>query len=293
MHRPADPTNARTLRTAVLLTAFGEAVLTLMDAIIKSTTARYPILEVTFLRFAAGSLFALLLLAVMRPGRPTREAVLANSARALLVVVTATSFFFALARLPLADAIALAFIAPVLMALFGMLLLGERVDRRILAALAAGFAGMIVIVAGEAGRGSYSSDAWLGAAACLVSAVSYALVVVLLRVRAQRDAVPVILLFQTAAPALMLALPAALVWVPPEPRDLALFGLVGAIGIAGHFALAEAFARVEAARLAPVHYTTLAWGVLLGWLAFGDVPGLTTLLGAGMIVAATLLAQRR
>ena len=67
----------------------------------------------------------------MRPGWPTREAATYNGLRALLIVVTATSFFFALGRLPLADAIAMSFISPALTALLGAMLLGERLDWRI------------------------------------------------------------------------------------------------------------------------------------------------------------------
>jgi S-adenosylmethionine uptake transporter len=280
------------MRHAVLLAAAGEGVLTFMDMLVKGATERYPTFEIAFLRFAFGSVFALMLAAALRPGWPTRDGVIYNGTRSVLVVITATSFFFALSRLPLADAIALSFLSPLFMAVFGALLLGETIDRRIGMALAAGFVGMLCIAAGKVGAGGYAGEAWQGVLACIVSAVTYASAIVLLRARAQRDPVAIILLFQSIGPALMLALPAALVWVEPTPADLALFVAVGAIGTIGHYMLALAFARAEAARLAPVHYTTLVWGTLFGYLAFGDVPGLATLIGAALIVAATLATQR-
>ena len=57
--------------------------------------------------------------------------------------------------------------------------------------------------------------------------------------------------------------------------------------------LAHAFARIEAARLAPITYVTLVWGVVFGFLFFAEVPGLATIAGAGLIVLGTLVTQRR
>ncbi len=108
------------LARIVLLAVAAEGLLTLMDAIIKALSARYPTLQIAFLRFGFGLIGAAIYTAWNRPGWPTREATLYNGMRALLIVVIATTFFFALARLPLADAIALSFISPVLTALFGV-----------------------------------------------------------------------------------------------------------------------------------------------------------------------------
>ena len=69
--------------------------------------------------------------------------------------------------------------------------------------------------------------------------------------------------------------------------------MLGIIGVTAHTMLAHAFARVEAAQLAPVGYVTLVWGVLFGFLFFAEVPGLTTLAGAVLIVLGTLISQRR
>lgn len=279
-------------RLAVLAVA-AEGLLTLMDALIKLLSARYPTLQIAFLRYGAGLIGATLYAAWSRPGWPTREAVVHNGIRAVVIVVTATAFFFALARLPLADAIALSFISPVLTALFGVTLLGERLDWRIAVALAAGSVGMLLIVGGKVGSAGLSSDVLIGAGAVLLSAIGYALNIVMLRHRATRDPLSQIVLFQNLGPALLLALPVLSVWTPLTPTDTALFVLIGTIGVTAHTMLAHAFARIEAARLAPLGYTTLVWGVLLGFLFFAEVPGLGTLGGAALIVLGTLLARTR
>ncbi|MFZ1105830.1 MAG: DMT family transporter [Hyphomicrobiaceae bacterium] len=292
---PSAPA-AAPFRRLVLLAVAAEGLLTLMDAVIKLLSARYPVLQIAFLRYGFGLIGAAIYAAWSQPGWPTREATLYNGIRAVVIVVTATSFFFALARLPLADAIALSFISPVLTALLGAALLGERLDWRIAAALAAGFVGMLLIVSGQmtgqmSGAG-LDREAAIGAAAVVVSAIGYALNIVMLRHRATRDPLSQIVLFQNLGPALLLAAPVLWVWTPPTPVDTGLFALLGALGVTAHIILTHAFARIEAARLAPVGYVTLVWGVLLGALFFAEVPGLTTLAGAGLIVLGTLLARR-
>lgn len=277
----------------VLLAIAAEGLLTLMDAMIKSLSPRYPTFEIAFLRYAFGMVGAVAYALWMRPGWPTRDATLYNGARAGLIVLTATSFFYALSLLPLADAIAMSFISPVLTALMGALILGERLDWRIAVALAAGFLGMLLIVGGKIGSAGMSPDVLIGAAAVLFSAVGYSLNIIMLRHRATRDPLAQIILFQNVGPGLILLLPALWVWTPPTLGDLGQFAILGTLGVVAHTMLAHAFARIEAARLAPIGYVTLIWGVLLGFLFFAEVPGLATLAGAALIVVGTLTTQRR
>jgi S-adenosylmethionine uptake transporter len=289
----SPPAAAAPLARVVLLAVAAEGLLTFMDALIKALSARYPTLQIAFLRFGFGLLGAAVYAAWSRPGWPTREAAVYNGMRALLIVVTATTFFFALARLPLADAIALSFISPALTALFGVALLGERFDWRIALGLAGGFAGMLLIVGGKLGGAGLNGEVLIGAAAVVLSAVGYALNIVVLRHRATRDPLSQIVLFQNLGPAVLLAVPVLWAWTPPTLADTLLFALLGTIGVTAHTMLAHAFARIEAARLAPVGYVTLVWGVLFGFVFFAEVPGLATLAGAAIIVLGAFLSQRR
>jgi S-adenosylmethionine uptake transporter len=276
----------------MLLAVAAEGLLTLMDAMIKELAPRYNTFEIAFLRYAFGMVGATVYAAWQRPGWPTREAITYNSLRALLIVVTATSFFFALARLPLADAIAMSFISPALTALLGAMLLGERLDWRIGLALAAGFLGMLMIVGGQLGSAGIDEAVLVGAVAVLVSAVGYSLNLIMLRHRATRDPMAQIILFQNLGPALILALPALWAWTAPTLADLCRFALIGTLGVMAHTMLAHAFARIEAARLAPVTYITLVWGVMFGFVFFGDMPGLATIVGAALILLGTLVTRR-
>lgn len=277
---------------AALYAVAGDLVLTLMDGLIKLIASHYAAVQVAGMRFAAGSVVAGAVFAVLRPGMPSAETIRANLMRSVLVVITATSFFFALGKLPFAEVAALSFLSPLFMVAFGAFFLSERIDGRIVFALITGLAGMALISSPHIGRTHYEPGALWGIAAVLLSAVSYALAVVALRVRATRDPAVTIVLFQNVAPAALLLPVAAFVWQPIAPGHWIVLAGVGVLGVAGHLLLVRAFRIAEAARLAPLHYLVLVWAVVIGFFAYGETPGLMTLAGAGLIVAGTLVTQR-
>jgi drug/metabolite transporter (DMT)-like permease len=283
----------RPLHEAAVCVLSAEALLSLMDAILKGLAVRYPTMQLAFLRFGFGSIWATVLIAIYWPGRPSRETVIANASRSVLVVITACCFFFALSKLPLAETAALSFLSPLLMVVFGAAILGEKLDRSIGIGLAAGLIGMALIVGQKFGDSAYEQGALWGVAAVLLATVTYALNIIVLRQRAQRDPALTIVWFQSVCPALLLLIPAALVWMPTSTRDLGLFTLVGALAVGGHYMLALAFARAGAARLAPLHYTTLVWGIAFGYLLFAEVPTLVTLCGATLIAMGAWIAQHK
>ncbi|MBN9467773.1 MAG: DMT family transporter [Bosea sp.] len=269
----------------------GIALLTLMDVVIKAQMQQHPFIVALFMRFAMGGICALTVVASLRPPAPTRASVIGNSLRVPVVVLTAGSFFYSIATLPLAEALTLSFLAPVFVALLGALILKERLDARILQALGFGLAGMLVMVWPRLQGGITGAE--LGVAAALFSAVSYAFNLILLRRIALKEHPAIIVLFQNAGPALCLVIPAAFHFVPMSGGDLAAYLLAGALGVGGHLLLTSAFARAPASRLAPIEYTALVWASLLGWVVFAEVPPLTTYAGALLIVAGAFAISRR
>ncbi|WP_112663712.1 DMT family transporter [Microvirga flavescens] len=268
------------------------ALLSFMDAIIKGMHASYPTLQIVFLRFACGSVVATCVLAAMRPGFPSRETVIANATRSVIAVVTAMSFFYALGKLPLAETLVLSFLAPMFIAFLGLVLLRERVDGRIVGALAVGFAGTLIVVFGQTGEAN-AARSWEGVAAALLSAVTYAFSVVLLRQRAQRDKFIHIVFFQTVGPMILSAPFAFYVWQPLHWPDLGWFLAMGALGVSGHILMASAYAKAPAARLAPLEYTALIWAALVGYGVFSEIPSWATMGGGALIVVATIITSRR
>ena len=161
----------------------GIGLLSVMDAIVKLISADVPVWQIVLLRYAFGTAFALPLLVGGR--RPSAEALRAHLARAAAIVLTAATFFYALAHLPLAVALALSFTAPILIAFLARLGLGERPGTGVKLAIGLGFAGVLLVLLGELGR---SGTATLpGIAAAMAAAAFYAATMVSLRARAARD----------------------------------------------------------------------------------------------------------
>jgi S-adenosylmethionine uptake transporter len=290
---PAAPP-APTRRSALwplACAALGAAAFVSMDATVKSLAARYGAVQLTFFRFAAGLGFALLLWAWVRSPMPARAQWRLHALRCILLLLSLTSYFHALTLLPLAQAVAMSYTAPLFISLLAMLALGERPSRWIWLSLALGLAGAGVALWPELQRADHLRLEGLAAAA--FASVAFSGVMVLARHQAQRDSLWTILLLQNLLPALLLAGPAAAGWQPIDARDLPAIVLTGALATVGLLAITWAFKHLEASRVAPMEYTGLVWAGLLGYLLFGEVPTPHTLASAALIVGGCLLLLRR
>ncbi len=281
----------------VLLFVLGVALFSAMDAAMKELVAvrGHPALAATFWRYVAA--LPVILLFWWRAGRPAVRAsgLPLHILRGAVIAASAVLFFRALAVLPLAEAVALAFVAPLMIPPLAALLLRERLAPASLAAGSAGFLG--VAVATGLDPAEIPSERRLGIAAVLASAFLYALAIVLTRRLAPRDGPSVVSLLGAVVPALVL-LPPLLLTVPgparlPPAGDA---GLVLAAGLFGAVALqliARAFAQAEAQRLAPFEYTALLWAALFGFALFSEPLTGRTAAGAAIIAAACLWQARR
>jgi drug/metabolite transporter (DMT)-like permease len=283
-------------------------ILSVMDAMIKGASADFGTLQIVLMRFAMGALVMIFVFTALFPGWPSWETVRVNGLRGFLVVFTALTFFYGLATLPLAEALALSFLSPIFIAGLGIVLLKEQGSRWIVMGLALGTAGMLVMVYGL--RADADAPRPLaGILAAIASAFSYGLAIVLLRARATKDPVVTIVFIQHLVPSFIvgfMALVVTLVIVPqmadvpqlillktPTAMDWVWFLGIGICGSIGHFVLALAFSREQAARLAPLDYTSLIWAVLFGYLFFEELPGFSTLVGACLIAMGAYLAGRK
>lgn len=275
----------------VLMATLGIFLLTGMDAVVKAQMQTHPVVVSIFLRFVMGGLVALVAMAWLAPPRPTGPEIRANLLRVPLVVLTAGSFFYSISQLPLAEAISLSFLAPAFIAVLGVVLLKEKLDRNILLALAAGFGGMLVMLLPKLQEGITGST--LGVIAALFSAFAYAFNIILLRRLAVNQHPATIVAFQNWGPAVLLLPAAVWFWSSPDGADLAMFLLSGLLGTSGHLLLTYAFSRANASRLAPTEYTSLVWAAIIGFTMFGEVPTLYTFAGAALIVLGAFTLARR
>ncbi len=266
-----------------------------MDSVIKLMAMRYDALQLSLFRFAGGSMFAVCLWAWKRSPLPSRAGWRLHFARSVLLLVSIVGYFHALTQLPLALAVTISYLSPIFVAALAIPVLKERPSVWIWAALGSGLTGVSIAVAPEliAAFDGVGTERLLGMASAAVAALSFAGVMLMARRQAGRDSMWTILLIQSLLPLLLLAGPAALDWRPVQRSDLALILAAGALGTLGLLCLTFAFTRLEASRVAPLEYSGFVWAVLLGYLLFGEVPTLPTLVSVLMIVGGCLLLLRR
>ncbi len=273
------------------MAVLGVALLCAMDAVIKQLSLALPVATVVCASFWCRIPFAALYWAARgrRPVTPDMWAF--HAARGLVIALATWAFFEAIDRLPLAEAVLLAFFAPLAMPFLAWLVLGERPRRGSLLAIVLGFVGVGIAV-GAPSAGGFEGARAVGAACALASAVLFALSLTMLRARAGRDGPARVNLLGAIFPALWLT-PLAL-WLGGEPGrgEWGLIVLAGFLGAAGMVFYAAAYGRAQAQHLAPIEYTALGWAALLGWVFFAEEPRAALFAGAAVVVVATLIAQR-
>ena len=279
----------------LLAGALAAASFVSMDGVIKLMAPRYDALQLSFFRFAGGSVFALLLWAWKRSPLPEHGAWRLHVVRSLFLLVSLVGYFHALTQLPLALAVTISYLAPIFVSVLAIPVLNERPAPSIWAALALGLAGVSISLWPElqAGLDGKSTERLLGMLSAAVAAVSFAFVMLFARQQSRSDSVWTILLIQSLLPLALLAAPAAWAWKPLLEGDLLLILLAGGLGTLGLLCLTFAFTRLEASRVAPLEYSSFVWATGLGYLLFGEVPTLTTALSAALIIGGCLLLLRR
>ena len=272
---------------ALMLAAM--AVLPFLDVVAKTLGNQgMPILQIVWARMAFGALLTLPFtlqnggVAAIRPDRPAYHAL-----RATLLMAATFLFFSALKYLPIADALAIFFVQPLILTAISPFLLKERVGPRRWAAVAAGFVGTLIIIRpglAEVNPGTFFA---LGAGACL--AVYFAMT---RRIAGQAPAM--VTTFHTGLIGTLLITPITiLIWEPPTPAQWGLLFLIGFIAALGHYLIVRAYDHAEASLLAPLAYTEMVMATLLGWWFFGDFPDGWTFLGTGILIAcATYISFR-
>ena len=268
-----------------------------MDAIAKALSATVPPGQVAWSRFFFQIVFMLPVLLVVRGGVPGVPLQLVPQAlRGALMGTAALCFFWALKHLPLADAIAIFFVEPLILTLFSALFLGEPIGWRRVSAAVVGFAGALIVI-----RPTWEIFGWsallpLGAATCFAGYLT------LTRYLAPRHSAVGMQVWAGVFGTLVLSVALAAgalfdlpvidpVW--PTAGEWGLLVALGALGSLAHMMVVFAFRYAAAGVLAPFQYLEIISATLLGLLIFGDFPDATTWLGTAVIVGAGLYVFHR
>ena len=258
------------------------------DVTAKYLSSTLPSIEIAWIRFLV---FALIMVPAMVPGSPFYAMRTPRSAFQLLrgVALLASSLFFisGLRFLPIAEASATGFVAPLFVTALSIVFLGERVGLRRWLATAAGLVGVLIIL--RPGTSAFHPAAFFP----LVSALAWACTLIMTRLMSGRERAATIMTYSSIAGVCILTAMVPLVWVAPSWHDV-LFGIfIGVASTAGQWIVVLAFRYADASVLAPFSYTQLLWVSILGFLVFGEVPDAWTVTGAAFIVASGLYTAHR
>ena len=223
---------------------------------------------------------------------PNGAALRLHATRGAVGAVMATMFFYGLARTPMAEAMALSFIAPLIALFLAAALLGETLSKGAVGGSVVALVGVTVIAQGKL-MGPHDAESVKGMVAVLVSAVLYAWNLVLQRQQAQLAQPEEIAFFQAAFSFVFLALVAPWLATWPDAHAWVLIGAAAVLAAVSVMLLSWAYARAEAQVLVPMEYTAFIWAALIGWLAFDEALTWRTLAGVVLIVGGCLYAARR
>ena len=278
--------------TAFLVACVGVMLFSVMDAAMKGLALALGAYNALLWRNMAGVAISGAAYAVQPTGWPSRAVLRLHIWRGIVVAVMAMLFFWSITVLPLAEAIALSFIAPLVALYLAAVLLGERIGREAIIASLLGLAGVTVIMAGRFGRGEYSEEALLGVLAVFASAVIFAYNLVLARQQAQVAKPAEIAFFQTLTVLVCLGLFAPWFAVVPSLDHLPLILVSAALAVTSLHLLSWAYARAEAQILIPVEYTAFVWAAICGWIFFDEALTWPVVGGTLLIVTGCLIAAR-
>lgn len=285
---PGLPVPTRGALTGIALMIAGFLFYSLSDALAKLLTAELPPLQVAWFR-QLGLLSGVVLLlalrgpAILRSARP-----LSQIARGLTVVVAVTCFITAVSYVPLADAVAVSFVAPFIVTILAALVLGEHVGLHRWLAVTVGFAGTLVVI--RPGLGLFHPAIFL----VLIAASAFAIRQILSRRVMDGDTTATTVAYTGLTASAVLTLPLPFVWVTPgDATTLWLIVAMAALAGLAEFLIIRALELSQAVILAPMMYSLMIWSTLWGFLLFAELPDRWTMVGAVIIVGSGLLTIYR
>ncbi|MBO67930.1 MAG: hypothetical protein CL398_06420 [Acidiferrobacteraceae bacterium] len=251
-----------------------------MDAIAKSLSSRFPILQIVWGRF----FFHFIIIAPLvfyreKWGVFSTEKPFWQISRGLFLLAATLCFFGAIKYIPLADATALIFFDAVIVVGLSSVILKEKVSVSRWLASGLGLVGVLIIV-----RPGFEEFHWASLSALAASAF-FALYLLSTRFLSEHSAPLTTLLYQSVGGFVLMSIAMPFVWVTPRLFDLLLMATIGLTGAIGHLLLIRAFQDADASLLAPYRYAEIIMQVILGFWLFGDLPDIWAWLGIALIIS--------
>ena len=277
------------LSVAFVAAALGIATYSGMDVAMKGLALQIGAYNAMFWRSLITIVLAGSLYGWRKPAWPLRSVLRLHIWRGFIVSIMAFLFFWGLKYLPVAEAIGLSFIAPLIALYLSAVILHEQINRLSIVASVIGLIGAGVVIGGRL-SGDYNFQMGQGILAILCSAVLYAYNLILQRQQALLAAPIEIGFFQNLTVILVFGALAPILAVVPPPAIAPQLFTASILGLFSMLMMSWAYARAPASTLLPVEYTAFAWAALFGWVFFSEAITSTTVLGTAMIVTGCLVA---
>ncbi len=285
---PTAPARADRPFRGIALILASTVFLGTSDVTAKYLSATLPSIEIAWIRFLS---FAIIMVPAMLPGSPLYALRSERPGLQLMrgVALLASSLFFisGLRFLPIAEASATGFVAPLFVTALSIFFLGESVGVRRWLATAVGLLGVLIIL--RPGSGAFHPAAFFP----IASALTWACTLIMTRMMSGRERAITTMTYSSIVGVCILSALVPFVWVAPSWQDIAFGVFIGIASTAGQWIVVLAFRYADASVLAPFSYTQLLWVSILGFVIFGEMPDIWTVTGAVFIVASGLYTAHR
>ena len=258
------------------------------DVTAKYLSATLPSIEIAWIRFMV---FAIIMTPAMMPGSPLfalrTDRLGLQLLRGLTVLSSSLFFICGLRFLPIAEASATGFVAPLFVTALSIVFLGEKVGLRRWIATAVGLVGVLIVL--RPGFGAFHPAAIFP----IVSALAWACTLIMTRMMSGTERAVTVMAYSSIVGVCILTAMVPFVWVAPSWHDIMLGIFIGVASTAGQWIVVLAFRYADASVLAPFSYMQLLWVSILGFVVFGELPDVWTVTGAAFIVASGLYTAHR
>ncbi|MEM9044646.1 MAG: DMT family transporter [Pseudomonadota bacterium] len=258
-----------------------------VTGIVRYLGSDLPAAEGAFLRYVIGLIMLVPFVGPLLKSPPNGKEMLIFGIRGTIHGVAVCLWFFAMARIPIAEVTAIGYTAPIFVALGAALFLGEKMKLRRITAIAIAFIGTLVILRPGLQEISYGHLAQLCAAPCFATSFLIAK-----RLTSSRDAISIVFMLSLWSTAILFPL-ALLEWRNPTWEEIFWLSLTAFFATAGHWTMTRAFACAPITVTQPAQFLQLVWAVILGMVMFGEALDPFVILGGGIVVAsATYISHR-
>lgn len=284
----ARPEIRQNVSLGIAFMVSGIAMFAVGEAFVKHLAREFDVLQVVWARYLFHALLFLVIFSrtgvwrQIATGRPALQL-----GRSILLLIATFLFFTALSYLPLADAVAINFVAPLLVTAFSIPILGEHVGIRRWAAILIGFGGVLLIIRPGTGAMHWAALLPLGTAFC------YALYQIMTRIASRTDDARTNLFWTSAIGALATSAAAPFVWQPPDAIEWLMMAATGLLFGFGHYLRIRGLEIAPASVLSPFGYTQIIWATILGYVVFGQFPDAYRFVGAAIVIASGLFVWWR